>query len=33
MIKTWTAHELAEAPVYDRVRRDHFLAELERVLR
>ena len=31
-IKAWTARELAAAPVYDRIRRDHFLMELERVL-
>ena len=31
-IKAWTARELAAVPVYDRIRRDHFLAELDRVL-
>jgi hypothetical protein len=31
-IKAWTARELSAAPVYDRIRRDHFLAELDRVL-
>ena len=33
MIVAWTTHELDEAPVYDRSRRDHFLSELRRVLR
>jgi hypothetical protein len=32
-IEAWTAREIAEAPVYDRIRRDHFIAELKRVLR
>ncbi len=31
-VRAWTEAEIAEAPVYDRARRDHFLAELERVL-
>jgi len=30
-IAAWTGRELAEAPVYDRGRRDHFLTELRRV--
>jgi hypothetical protein len=33
LIEAWTARELADAPVYDRARRDHFLTELQRVLR
>ncbi len=31
-LEAWTARELAEAPVYDGRRRDHFLTELNRVL-
>ncbi len=31
-IEDWTKREIAEAPVYDRSRRDYFLAELKRVL-
>lgn len=32
-IRAWTEAEIAGTPVYDRARRDHFLGELERVLR
>ena len=31
-IEAWSARELSDAPVYDRSRRRHFLAELKRVL-
>jgi hypothetical protein len=31
-IQAWTERELASDPIYDRGRRDHFLAELGRVL-
>ena len=31
-IEAWTDRELRDAPVYDRGRRDHFLAELRRAL-
>lgn len=32
-IEAWTVRELSNARVYDRIRRDHFLAELSRALR
>ena len=31
-IEAWTEREMTAAPIYDRRRRDHFLAELERVM-
>jgi hypothetical protein len=32
-IEAWTERELRNAPVYDRARRDHFLAELRRTIK